>query len=336
MESVLIACKILHFQLVVEIITLNPTYVSLSLLIIYYILYLQKALIEFNQKSKGCLNDMFNQVAFGKTLKSIRKEKDFTQEWVAEKIGVSGQAVSKWEKGECLPDVYNLKLLGRLYCVSTDSLLEMSDDNNEKVGQIINFGGYQWMILKIDGNRALVITENVIFQSVYHDESVGITWENCRLRSYLNREFYYGFSECDRRRIIETTIPNPPNPWFGTSGGNDTTDNIFILSVDELVEYFGDSGDLASRKGWYWNDGDPILGDGEGILIKDQFDKNRTAYMLDNTSTQRDIGRAYWRLRTPGRSGNLVMIVYNGWIGLDGNDLCMVDGGIRPALWLRL
>lgn len=71
---------------------------------------------------------MFNQVTFGEKLKSIRKGSNLTQEEVAEKIGVSGQAVSKWEKGECLPDVYNLKLLGRLYHVSVDSLLETEPD----------------------------------------------------------------------------------------------------------------------------------------------------------------------------------------------------------------
>ena len=279
---------------------------------------------------------MFNQVGFGEKLKGIRKEKNFTQEEVAEKIGVSGQSVSKWEKGECLPDVYNLKMLGRLYCVSVDSLLEMPDDGSEEIGQIIDFGGYQWRILDIHDKRALIITENVIFQSIYHDEKISMTWEKCRIRSYLNQEFYYGFSESDRGRIIETMIPNPPNPWFGTSGGNDTIDNIFLLSLDEVIKYFGDSGDLKNRKGWYWNDGNPVLGDGKGILIKDQFDENRTAYMLDNTSAQRDIGRTYWRLRTPGKSEDLVMIIWHGWIGLDGNELFMTDGGIRPALWLRL
>lgn len=63
-------------------------------------------------------------VAFGEKLKRIRKERSLTQEEAAGKMGVSGQAVSKWEKGECLPDVYNLKMLTRLYRVSADSLLE--------------------------------------------------------------------------------------------------------------------------------------------------------------------------------------------------------------------
>ena len=42
---------------------------------------------------------------------------------MAGRIGISGQSVSKWEKGECLPDVWNLMLLARLFRVSIDSLL---------------------------------------------------------------------------------------------------------------------------------------------------------------------------------------------------------------------
>ena len=70
---------------------------------------------------------MFNQAAFGEKLKNHRKLKNLTQEEVAERIGVSGQAVSKWEKGECLPDCYNLKMLGNVYQVSVDSLLDVEE-----------------------------------------------------------------------------------------------------------------------------------------------------------------------------------------------------------------
>jgi len=70
---------------------------------------------------------MFNQVAFGEKLKNYRKLKNLTQEEVAEKIGVSGQAVSKWEKGECLPDCYNLKMLGKAYQISVDALLDVEE-----------------------------------------------------------------------------------------------------------------------------------------------------------------------------------------------------------------
>jgi Predicted transcriptional regulators len=72
---------------------------------------------------------MFNQIDFGEKLKNYRKEQNLTQEELAVKVGVSSQAVSKWEKGECLPDVYNLKLLGQIFRISVDSLLETDKDD---------------------------------------------------------------------------------------------------------------------------------------------------------------------------------------------------------------
>jgi len=83
---------------------------------------------------------MLDQIAFGERLKNHRKARSLTQEEAAEKLGVSAQAVSKWEKGDCLPDVYNLKLLGLLYRVSLDDLLNMQDAGGEKVVETIKVG----------------------------------------------------------------------------------------------------------------------------------------------------------------------------------------------------
>jgi len=91
---------------------------------------------------------MFDSVAFGENLRGHRKAKNLTQEEVAAKFGVSGQAVSKWEKGECLPDVVNLKLLGRLYRVSVDSLLDTGDANAERVVETIQIGGAVFEIVE--------------------------------------------------------------------------------------------------------------------------------------------------------------------------------------------
>lgn len=84
---------------------------------------------------------MFNAVILGEKLKKCRKEKNLTQEDVSEKIGVSSQAVSKWEKGECLPDVYNLRLLGLLYHTSIDNLLDMENDHSDRILETIQIGG---------------------------------------------------------------------------------------------------------------------------------------------------------------------------------------------------
>lgn len=56
-------------------------------------------------------------------LLALRRQEGLSQEDLAEKLGVTRQAVSKWERGETLPDTDNLVTLARLYGVSLDDLL---------------------------------------------------------------------------------------------------------------------------------------------------------------------------------------------------------------------
>ncbi len=58
-----------------------------------------------------------------------RRLKGLSQEELAEKIGVSRQAVSKWETGEALPEITKLKALADIFGVTTDYLLDDSKDN---------------------------------------------------------------------------------------------------------------------------------------------------------------------------------------------------------------
>ena len=91
---------------------------------------------------------MFNQADFGKRLRLFRKKKNFTQKEIAFRIGVSEQAVSKWENGECLPDVYNLKILGKVLRIPVDTLLDTENDKPEKVIEIIKVGGAEFEIIE--------------------------------------------------------------------------------------------------------------------------------------------------------------------------------------------
>ena len=63
-------------------------------------------------------------------LVSLRKQKGLTQMDLAEKLNVSRQAVSRWEVGAAVPSTDNLKILGELYGVQIDYLLngEIGDD----------------------------------------------------------------------------------------------------------------------------------------------------------------------------------------------------------------
>ena len=73
---------------------------------------------------------MLDQKVFGEKLRNHRKRLGMTQEEVAEKVGVSPQAISKWESGDCLPDCFNLKAISDVYNVSADVLLETESDGD--------------------------------------------------------------------------------------------------------------------------------------------------------------------------------------------------------------
>lgn len=91
---------------------------------------------------------MFDQIEFGKRLKEFRELKKLTQKEVAMKMGVSEQALSKWENGVCLPDVYHLKYLARVLNVSADCLLDTGNDGGEKVVDTIKVGGAVFEIVE--------------------------------------------------------------------------------------------------------------------------------------------------------------------------------------------
>lgn len=109
---------------------------------------------------------MFSQVDFGKRLRSFRKRKNFTQKEVAYRIGVSEQAVSKWENGECLPDVYNLKLLGQLLRISVDTLLDTEIIKPEKVIEVIKINGAEFEIIE---KPETILAGKIIYAKDYDD-----------------------------------------------------------------------------------------------------------------------------------------------------------------------
>lgn len=68
------------------------------------------------------------KTTFGQRLKTFRKNEQFTQQELAEMIGVSNQAISKWETDTGMPDISQIVPLAHALHVSTDALLGISDD----------------------------------------------------------------------------------------------------------------------------------------------------------------------------------------------------------------
>lgn len=65
---------------------------------------------------------------FGEKLKSLRIKNEYSQETLAEMINVSRQAVTKWENGNGMPDIENLKLIADIFDVTIDSLVRDEEE----------------------------------------------------------------------------------------------------------------------------------------------------------------------------------------------------------------
>ena len=198
-----------------------------------------------------------------------------------------------------------------------------------QIGDKIKFNIYEWRILDIHENMVLIITENIIETRSYHDHYTDITWADCSLRKYLNSAFYDKFTTNEKSRIVPVTNKNLDNHWYGTKGGEDTNDSIFLLSLDEAVcKYFGDSSIKLynrNKKHKYW------------FQSKDENNSKRVATFNGHKNS--------WWLRSPGRiSVKAAYIKGNpaGCVGIQGNNVLEGNvserdyfGGVRPALWLR-
>ena len=78
------------------------------------------------------------QHSIGKTIKDLRKSRGLTQEELAEKIGVTAQAISKWENEIGMPDLSQIVPLAHVFGVSTDTLLGTGDiKRNEDISEIM-------------------------------------------------------------------------------------------------------------------------------------------------------------------------------------------------------
>ena len=98
--------------------------------------------------------------SFGKRLASLRKERQWTQEEVAQRLSVSAQAVSKWENDAYFPDLDMLVQLASLFETTTDALLgkkvdqvvEMSPTTKRDLNKLV----FRIRIKSVDGDKVNV------------------------------------------------------------------------------------------------------------------------------------------------------------------------------------
>ena len=156
----------------------------------------------------------------------------------------------------------------------------------------------EWIVLEKEGNKALLLSKYLLAEQKYNEEYKEITWENCTLRKWLNSDLMNQiFSKKEQNSILITDVINKDNEQYGTKGGNNTKDKIFLLSIDEYKKYF-----------------------------------TKLEYAV---ATYKNKAADWWRLRSPGYYQLYAAGVGNyGNLGENGHSVNYADG-IRPALWVK-
>lgn len=187
--------------------------------------------------------------------------------------------------------------------------------HNYRYGEIVKIGSLdgmpiEWQIIQVKGNELLVLSKYGIEAKAYHSKSGSVTWETSTIRQYLNNEFFSKCFDIKEQKLIQTTsVKTNDNVLTGVSGGKDTSDRLFLLSIDEVKMMFNSN---QARK-----------------CQVTESAKNNGAFADAKTGT------GWWWLRTPGEKD-----IYAAYVSADG---VIVKGGcytgssrglLRPAMWV--
>ena len=208
-----------------------------------------------------------------------------------------------------------------------------TDGNGVTTWDCIYFGNYyqsnsstkepiKWRVLSVDGNDAFLLADQNLDAKPYNEEDTDVTWATCTLRTWLNGTFLNtAFTSAEQTAIKNTTVVNEDNSYYGTEGGVNTTDKVYLLSIAE-----------ASNTAYGFN--------GEFNTESETREAKNTAYAKECgastcTSTEYE-GNGYWWLRSPGlysdSASSVLLDGYGGGWGFVDDD----DDAVRPALHLNL
>ena len=199
----------------------------------------------------------------------------------------------------------------------------------------------KWRVLKVEGSVAFLMSDIVLDNQRYNQVTENVTWESSTIRSWLNgygatsnrqaidysnRNFIdSAFTFTQKAAIANTALENPDNIGYGTQGGNDTVDKLFLLSEEELYgsngEVYGfvlvDNAQDESRKC-----GGSVYAKAMGVWCG-QGESNRE--------------KCRWWMRSPGFDSNYARYVNDdGSIWSYGWYVSSYNDGVRPVLRLDL
>ena len=192
----------------------------------------------------------------------------------------------------------------------------------------------EWIVLDRQEDRVLLVSKYAIDCLPYNNYRVGTTWKECSLRKWLNEEFLEkAFSQDEKGLIAMAKIVVEKNPAYDTNPGNDTEDNVFLLSIQEAGKYFENDEKRICKPTEYARK--KMI---EGYkLVDETVSDEKKKYITFDEFIKRTNNSNTWWLRSPGRYGSLAARVYlGGGVDAFGCRVSYDDVGVRPALWLIL
>ena len=205
-----------------------------------------------------------------------------------------------------------------------------TNENGVTTWDCIYFGNYyqsnsstkepiKWRVLSVNGNDAFLLADQNLDAKPYNEEDTDVTWATCTLRTWLNDAFLNtAFTSAEQAAIKNTTVVNDDNPYYGTEGGENTTDKVYLLSIAE-----------TSNTAYGFN--------GEFNTSSNTREAKNTAYAKECGAWETYEGNGCWWLRSPGDNSRSASDVYSGGYGDDTGGTVDIDGGaVRPALHLNL
>lgn len=130
---------------------------------------------------------------FQNKIYELRKEKNMSQENLANKLSVSRQAVAKWENGESFPDINNLIMISNLFNISIDRLVK--NDNCITNMTMDNFDQNELIEFLITAKKNTYASNNNQDNTSYRPNSHDLIYENDKYKyhdSYFGGENFIG------------------------------------------------------------------------------------------------------------------------------------------------
>ena len=123
----------------------------------------------------------------GKNLQKLRKQKNMTQEALAEQVGVARQTIAKWETGESVPDLEMAAKLAAVMAVSLDDLTNAPEDEldghpgmrGKHMFGVVTVGDKGQIVIPVRARRVFNINPGDQLM-VLGDENSGIALVNAR------------------------------------------------------------------------------------------------------------------------------------------------------------